>query len=188
MKWYHGSPIRQLKEFKIDNPRFQSVEGQGLYLTPDYKIARGYAGSEGSVYEVELQTSAIFDATEKTEFLYCLELVSKKIEFNLMDLDFIELTIESLVSGEYQITDEYNAGFAWQIKNLLLNDERFSSLTDGDEKIEIMQNEIKNYLSKHHIIKYVDKNLGLVKICKDPQVVCISKEIVVGSTEEENYL
>ena len=53
MKLYHGSLANNIKKFNLDNPRFdRPIEGFGIYLTPEYEIARGYAGESGSVRQL----------------------------------------------------------------------------------------------------------------------------------------
>jgi hypothetical protein len=44
MNLYHGSPVHGLTEFSIENPRFEPVEGSGVYLTQDYRVARIFGG------------------------------------------------------------------------------------------------------------------------------------------------
>ena len=134
MKLFHGSPNYGITEFSIEKQRYEPVEGVGVYLTTEYKIARGYAGSEGCVYICEVKNGAIFDATQSEEFEFLFEQVSKRSGVDLMALEYIKPTIKGLVSGQFQISDDCT-GLFWQIKNLLFNDEGFCQRTDGDKKI-----------------------------------------------------
>lgn len=190
MKIYHGSPNQNIDKFSLDNePRYNSVEGRGVYMTVDYKIARGYAGSEGSIYVCELKTSAIFDATDDEEFNYLIELISKKINFSIKDVDYLKETISGLVSGEYRISDDDGGeGLFWQIKNLLLNTEKFCSLTNSDSLLEEIREFLREYMTQHPIIKYNDKNLGLIYLGKNSDYIKIINEIKVGSQEDEDLL
>lgn len=188
MKLYHGSPVKNIKEFNLDQTRFEPVEGSGIYFTIDYKIARGYAGSEGSVYLCLLKNNAIFDATNKDEFTFLIELMSNSINYNLLSLDFINETINSFIDGQYKITDDSISGIFWQFKNLLLNDEKFTSLNDFEEKLTKLKEFIKEYIDQHSVLKYFDKNLGLIFLAKDPSIIKIIEEIEVGSEQEETFL
>ena len=188
MKLYHGSPIQGITEFEIENPRFEPVEGTGVYLTPKYSLARGYAGSEGAVYICEFKTNAIFDATNKNEFIFLFQKISKKIKYNIMKLNGINETINGLFSGQYQITDESSSGVTWQLRNLLLNDEIFNELPNADDKLETMKSEVKEYFEQHPILKYNDKTLGLIYVCRNPSVLKIVGWVDVGSKEDTELL
>jgi hypothetical protein len=188
MNLYHGSPVHGLTEFSIENPRFEPVEGSGVYLTQDYRVARRFAGSEGCVYVCKLKSDCVFDATSKNEFKTLLQKISKKIGFNLFSLEHIDQTITGLVSGQYQITGHSSSGFSWQIGDLLSNNSSFLSIENNDEKLELVKNEIDDYLNQHPILKYNDKNLGLVYLCRDPQILKISETIDVGSDAELELL
>ena len=188
MKLYHGSPVKNITEFHLDTPRFESVEGRGVYLTENYKLARGYAGAEGSVYICQFKNQAIFDATSKEEFYYLIQKVSKDINFDLNSLEFLSLTLEGMVSGQYQITNEQGQGLTWQIKNLLYNDEGFNEEPNGEEKIKKLEDTIEEYLSQHSVIKYQDKTLGLIYLAKDPSILKIMQEVEIGSHEDESLL
>lgn len=188
MKIYHGSPCVTIKEFNLDNKRYELVEGDGVYFTQDYRIARKYAGSEGAIYVCSLRSSAVFDATNPEEYSSLFESISKKINFDLTSLDYIEETIENLVSGQYLINDEIGMGLSWQIINLLNNDENFVSLKDSEEKIQIVKSEIAQYLQDHGVWKYNDKLMGLIMLCRNPTLIKIDEIIMVGSKEDENLL
>jgi hypothetical protein len=188
MKLYHGSPKQGITEFCFDNPRYQSVEGAGVYLTNDYRVARGYAGSEGAVYVCELKPQAIFDATDPAEFTGLLARIGKDINFDVTSLDSMAVTIAGLVSGQYQITNEQGTGLNWQIRNVLINDENFCSLPDADEKLERIEQMVNEYMSEHSVLKYVDKLLGLVFVCRDASALKITGEVAVGSDDELPFL
>lgn len=188
MRLFHGSPSHTITEFSIENPRFESVEGTGVYLTTDYRIARGYAGSEGCVYVCELKDQAIFDATNVEEFEQLLLRVGKFINFNVLDVECMNLTVRGLVSGQYQITNEQGHGLNWQVRNVLLNNEAFCKLSDYDEKLEEISTQIQSYLDDHSVVKYMDKRLGLVFVCRNPSQLKIVGSIVVGSDEEIDLL
>lgn len=188
MKLYHGSPAKGISEFNLDSVRFESVEGKGVYLTPNYRLARGYAGAEGSVYICEIKGSAIFDATQIEEFNFLLTQASKVINFNLLFLDYIKPTIQGLVDGQYQITNEQGNGINWQLKNLLYNDDKFNSLNNQEEVIKSLEDYIEDYFSQHQVLKYKDKSLGIIFLAKDPLIIKILQEIEVGSDLEEDFL
>jgi hypothetical protein len=188
MKLYHGSPIHNLSEFQIDKPRYTPVEGAGVYLTLNYKIARGYAGSEGCVYVCELKSEAIFDATDGNEFRLLFSHISKAIGFELSEIQFFKETIQGLVSGQYQVSNDDGSGLFWQVKNLLLNEEKFTLLSDSDEKLELINSIIDDYLSQHPVLKYNDKGLGLVFVCRDPNLLKIVHSIDIGSDEDLDLL
>lgn len=190
MKIYHGSPNQNIEKFNIDNePRYNLVEGNGIYMTVDYKIARSYAGSEGSVYLCELITGAVFDATSEEEFNFVVDKISKKINYPIKNVDYYKETISGLVSGQYRISDDNKGeGLFWQIKNLLLNTEEFCSMKNSDTLIEDINEFLKEYMHQHPIIKYNDKNLGLIYLGKDANYIKIINEIKVGSKEDEDLL
>ncbi len=188
MKLYHGSPAKNIIEFNLDSVRFESVEGKGVYLTPSYNLARGYAGAEGSVYICSIKNGAIFDATQVEEFEFLLKQASKKINFNLLNLSYIKETLQGLAEGQYQITNEQGSGINWQLKNLLYNNEDFNSLNNQEELIKILEEYIEDYLQQHQIIKYKDKSLGIIFLAKDPLMVKILQEIEVGSSLDEDFI
>lgn len=188
MKLYHGSPTQNISEFHLDTPRYQSVEGSGVYLTESYKIARGYAGSEGSVYVCEFSKSNIFDATNESEFKFLFERVSKIIKFDLMKVEYINETIAGFIKGQYRINNDTNDGINWQIKNLLLNDDSFNDLENQDEILEQIFEVVDEYLNDHFMIKYIDPGLGIVYVCRDPNYIKIAQEIVIGSPEDIELL
>jgi hypothetical protein len=191
MKLYHGSPIKGITEFHLNTEeRYASVEGRGLYLTDSYSIARSYAGSEGSVYELKIKNLAIFDATSSEEFNFCLETLSKKINFNLLNLEYVKETIDGLISGQYRITDSGDGGFAWQIKNLLDSDDFFMNerSNDSDEVYKTIYSYLNEYLKEHSILKYNDLKLGEIYLCFEPERLIIDKEIEISSKDDEKRI
>lgn len=183
MKLWHGSPARGIQEFNLDNIRFESIEGYGTYLTPTYSIARSYAGAEGSVYQCEVR-GAIFDGTSREEYKSLIQDISKKIKFDLTSLEYISSTIDGLISGEYQISDHDGYGMTWQILNVLDADDRYHELDNGDEIKEEIKELIRDYMDQHDAIKYHDKKLGLVVVCKNPTVIKIVDEVEIGSDQD----
>jgi hypothetical protein len=187
MKLYHGSPVRNITEFHLENIRFESVEGYGTYFTHDYRIAREYAGSEGSVYECQIN-GAVFDATSTEAFCLMISQINNKIKFDLNSVEYLKETINGLVQGQYQISDHAKSGLTWQILNLLDNNESFHSIDNKEEIIQIIQQHIKEYMADHCALKYIDLKLGITYVCKDPSCIKILKEITIGSIEDEESL
>lgn len=186
-RWYHGSPIKGLTNFVIDKPRYDSLEGNGVYLTQSYSIARGYAGSEGSVYEVEL-TGAILDMTTTEEIDQMVNMASKIAEIDVRQLGFAQETFVAILKGQYQIGPHKGMGIGWQIKNLLLNNEEFITQEGADDKALAVETKINEYLMEHDAWLYEDTKLGLVVVVKNPEKVIPIKEIEVGSKEDEALL
>lgn len=189
MKLYHGSPYQNIKEFNLDRPRFENpTEGFGIYLTEQYKVARDYAGSEGSIYVCELTNQATFDSTQIEEYEFILKKISKQIKFDLLKLDYMDLTLKNLVHGQYQISTIEGTGFSWQIKNLLYNNEAFLSLKNSEEITDLVVKLIEEYLAEHYTLKYNSGNIGTVYVVRDPSIIKINKEIVIGSKEDEENI
>lgn len=188
MKLYHGSPSHDITEFKLDNPRFNPVEGSGVYFTKDYRIARGYAGSEGCVYICEFTNHSIFDATSEDEFKNLFKKISKKIGWNILKLPYINETIKGMINGSYKIVDDGDSGISWQIRNLLYNNDEFNKLENPDEITDQVSSMIKDYFSEHFILKYNDKSLGLIFLCKEPSIIKIVDKVTIGSDEDEALL
>lgn len=189
MKLYHGSPVKGIIEFSKDAPsRFQSIEGDGLYISPDYKIARSYAGSEGSVYEISLNKNLILDLRTDEEFLDMIKKISDKTGIDILKLDGITNTLEGLVSGHYRIRPSGDSGFNWQIKQLLDANEDFTLRNDCEEIYEIIDSYIIDYFSYHDVMIYNDLKLGIVYLSMNPEKVLILKEIQVCTEDEHDYL
>lgn len=186
-KWYHGSPIRNISGFVVDQPRYDSLEGNGVYLTQSYTIARSYAGREGSVYEVEI-SGAILDMTNREELDRMVKQASNIVGFDIMKLELIPGTIEEILNGRYQIGNHKGMGVGWQIKNILLNEESFITKYGADEQALSVETKINEYLHNHDAWLYEDSKLGLVLIVKNPDKVKPIKEIIVGSTDDESNL
>jgi hypothetical protein len=186
-KWYHGSPVKNITQFVVDQPRYDSLEGNGVYLTKSYGIARGYAGSEGSVYEVEV-SGAILDMTNREELNRMVKMASKIVGFDVSQLALIPETLAEIISGRYQIGNHKGMGVGWQIKNILLNEESFISKPGADEQALLVENTINDYLHEHDAWLYEDTKLGLVMVIKNPDKVKPVQEIEVGSPEDEAFL
>lgn len=185
--WYHGSPVKGIKSFVVDRPRYDSIEGQGVYLSQSYAIARGYAGPEGSVYEVELQ-GAILNMTSEDEIENMVSIASKIVGFNVRTLELAEETFKEIIQGRYQIGPHKGMGVGWQIKNLLLNHEPFIILEGADDKSLEVEVKINEYLMSHDAWLYEDTKLGLVIVVKNPEKVRPIKEIEVGTSSDEENL
>lgn len=186
-KWYHGSPVKNITLFVVDQPRYDSLEGNGVYLTQSYSVARSYAGSEGSVYEVEV-SGAILDMTNREELDIMVKIASKIVGFDVLKLALMAETLEEIINGRYQIGNHKGMGVGWQIKNILLNEESFITKPGADEQALDVETKINEYLHSHDAWLYEDTKLGLVMIIKNPDKVKPTKEIIVGSTEDESSL
>lgn len=185
--WFHGSPVKQIKSFVIDKPRYDSLEGSGVYLTQSYAVARGYAGSEGSVYELEV-SGAILDLTTMDELNHMVKMASKIAGVNVRKLEYTEDTLKEITQGRYQIGSHKGMGIGWQIKNILLNNEAYISKPGSEEKALAVETKINEYLNEHDAWLYEDTKLGRVMVVKNPSKVVLLKEIEVGSEEDENNL
>lgn len=62
--WWHGSPDRKIETFDPDKTK-RGVYGRGVYVTRRKDIAEGYAGENGRVYPVHIDTSRTLDLTTK---------------------------------------------------------------------------------------------------------------------------
>lgn len=185
--WYHGSPVKGIKSFVIDKPRYDSLEGAGVYLTKSYGIARGYAGPEGSVYEVEV-SGAVLDLTTMIEIEHMVKMASKIAGVNVKKLEYAQETFESILQGRYQIGSHKGMGIGWQIKNILLNNESYISQAGAEEKALAVETKINEYLNEHDAWLYEDTKLGVVMVVKSPEKVLVVNEIEVGTTEDEERL
>lgn len=186
--WFHGSPVKNIKAFIITpESRYDSMEGRGIYLTKDYKIARGYAGSEGSVYEVEVKGS-LLDMTTDDDLNRMIKMASEISGVDLTKLEGAENTFQGIRSGWFQIGDHAGLGVGWQLKNLLLNDEEFLQDRDGDAKALEVESKINEYLNEHDLWLYEDSKLGQVLLVKNPDKVKPAREIEVGSDDDVEML
>lgn len=192
MQVFHGSPARGIVKFELRESRFESLEGTGLYCTLDYRVARKYAGSEGSVYKCELLSTNVFDATEAEEFETLFTKLSKAIGFKINSCSNFNKLVSFFVKGQYQITDEQNTGLYFQIERFLENDEIFVEKFQDEtseiyEKIKIFLNE---YMSQFSIMKYNsgDSKLGLVYIVRNCDLISILEEIEIGSDKDIDNL
>lgn len=182
-KWYHGSPVKNIKQFVIDQPRYDSLEGNGIYLTRSYDIARGYAGETGSVYEVEVSGS-LLDMTNPEELEKMVTMASQIVGFDVKKIELIPETLAEIMNGRYQIGNHKGMGVGWQIKNILLNEEQFITKPGADEKALLVETTINNYINSFDSWLYEDTKLGLILLIKNPDKAKPTKEIVVGSGDD----
>ena len=189
MKLFHGSPNKFITEFSLEAPsRYTPLEGNGLYLTADYKIARSYAGSEGSVYEVNVAKLKTLDFSTREEFDFILNELSRYIQKDLSKLEGLENTIEGLMSGHYRIRPGRDAGLNFQIKNLLDSDEIFHEQSDTQDILDKLDSWLYEYFNNYSVMKYHDLKLGIVWLGLKPEQIKIVKEINVCSEDEHEYL
>jgi len=190
---YHGSPKRGIKKFDMSIRRFDSpTEGAGIYLTTSYKMARDYAGSSGSIYVCSLKSGNIFDATTKSGTSWIMETISSVFKEHKISLDKISKNhlvdeVSDIISGRGSATNAFA-----NVRNILLNEESFVTLENYEEILDSIQTDFDLYYEKHPIVKYKDKSLdngkATIYVVKDPNVVHIENEIVVGSEDEIKFL
>lgn len=90
---YHGSPTQNLTE--LDSSFCNSVEnleGEGLYFTTDYNLAKDYALvlneiKEGSVYSVEVDDTCLLDLTTIDAQDKFFKIISEKTGYDLKSHD-----------------------------------------------------------------------------------------------------
>lgn len=181
---YHGSPTQGIEEFVIDKKHSRHElphEGEGIYLTEDPEIARGYAGPEGSVYTCTLRSGATFDATDPKEFTRCLRLAKEEageIRMSPESAKMIRQIIKRAADGDSGITN-----FGDQVRLILSNDEIACTTEGSDEKISKTRDVIDAYIEEHPIIKYYDSQIGkgekLIFVVRDASLIHITGEVPV---------
>jgi hypothetical protein len=184
MELYHGSPTQGITEFVIDSKYKRHElphEGEGIYLTEDRDIARGYAGPEGSLYICKLRSGATFDATDGAEFTRCLRLARKEVgEIKILpkSAKMIRQTIKRAAKGDYGVTN-----FGDQVRLILSNDELATSEEGSDIKIDKTSEIIDAYIQEHPIVRYYDSQIGkgdkLIFVVRDPRLIRIENEILI---------
>jgi GNAT superfamily N-acetyltransferase/8-oxo-dGTP pyrophosphatase MutT (NUDIX family) len=188
---YHGSPTQGLTDLFYD-PAFTRrdagtlVEGEGVYLTESYRVARGYAGSEGSIYEVKLKADGVFLADKKQSYLDIYKSVQKKFKINLARME-TKWCIERSMDGTGSVT-----GFGDSIRQVLVNDESFVTNPDNENKAEEIQEFINQEIAGWPVVRYLDPNIDdgrthvyVVRQDSPGQHIQIVREIVVMSDEDE---
>ena len=187
MKVFHGSPSIDIDSFNLDNIRYQSLEGLGVYFTPDYRVARKYAGSEGAVYLCSFKSSYILDATSIDSFDELFENIKAHLKIDIVKNKNFKVFLKNLTSGQYQISNHNNEGLTSHILRILKKDESIDS-DFLDEQESVLNEIVDDFLNGYSIIKYLDTNKEIVFICKKPELIKIEKVIVVGSDDDINYL
>lgn len=193
MYLFHGSPARNIDHFKLENSRYQSLEGTGIYFTLNYRFARKYAGSEGSIYKCTIKTDSYFDATQENDFIYLFEKISQLISYDILKLKDFNKLISGLLKGQYEINEENNQGLSSHLIRFLKKDENFFSHFESDDIDQIFENItkfIKNYMSQYSVMKYNsgEPSVGAFFIVRDCSLISIRSEIEVGSDLDIEYL
>ena len=191
---YHGSPTAGLTDLFYD-PEFarmdvnELVEGAGVYLTESYRVARSYAGSEGSVYEVKLKAASVLRADQEQNYLDLLERAGKQFQVDLSGIDFHH-PIDRCVEGRGSVTN-----FGEAVRMILLNEESFVMDTANEDKAEQIRDFINQDISEWPVVRYLDPNIDdgrthvyVVRQDQPGQHVRIVREIPVGSPEDEEML
>lgn len=184
MEYYHGSPTHGIEKFTLDEKHRRHEaphEGEGIYLTEDFEIAKHYAGSEGAVYTCKLASSPVFDATDPEEFTRCLRLAREEageVDVTPETAKMIRQTIQRIMKGDWGVTN-----FGEQVRQMLLNDELAVTMEDGDTRIAKTKEVINAYMDEHPVVKYYDSQIGngkkLILVVRDPSLVKITSETPV---------
>lgn len=192
MYLFHGSPARNIEKFKLESSRYQSLEGTGVYFTMNYRLARKYAGSEGSIYKCELKVNSFFDATTADDFTDLFEKISKLIGMDILKIEGCSKLINGLTKGQYEINDEQELGLFFHVKRMLSNSEKFNSKFEDnlDETLTEIKEFISNHMSQYPVMKYNsgEPHLGAFFIVRDCSLIAIRSEIEVGSDLDIEYL
>jgi oligoribonuclease (3'-5' exoribonuclease) len=192
---YHGSPTQGLTDLFYD-PAFTRrdagtlVEGDGVYLTESYRVARGYAGAEGSIYEVQLKATAVFLADKKKSYLDIYRQVKKKFGIDLAKMKHTDWDIKRCQEGRGSVTN-----FGDSIRHILLNDEGFATDPANADKPEEIRDFINQEIAEWPVVRYLDANIDdgkthvyVVRQDTPGQHIKIIREIVVMSNEDEEAL
>lgn len=183
MKVYHGSPTKGLSHlvFKKEHSRFYEnlVEGEGIYLTEDYEVAKGYASSGGSIYHVKFISGPILDATKSIQFEKVLSEVSQELGIkNLATVRYVHETIESVIEGSSSISK-----FGKSIQLIIDNDEKMMPVVEsrgGYDFSETVATEIQKKIDEFAIIKYVDRGINnassIIYIVRNADAIAVEKE------------
>jgi hypothetical protein len=186
MKAYHGSPKSGLKQLEF-NPSFSRflenlAEGEGIYLTEDMEVAKGYA-SGGSIYEVELNSSNVLDARIDQGFIQILDDVAEhfRLGFSLMTIAYVHESIEAIIDGRSSISE-----FGNTIRIILDNDEvtmMYFEENGGYEKTTEIANDIQNKINAFDGFKYIDQGINqggsTIYVIKNSDIISIKKEIKI---------
>jgi hypothetical protein len=187
MKVYHGSLKSGLKKLESD-PSFARfkvenlVEGEGVYLTEDLEVAKGYA-SGGSIYEVEIESNNILDARYDKDFIQILEDTSGNfnLQFNISSINYVYATIESIISGNSSISD-----FGNSIRLILDNDEitmMYFEENGGYEMTNDIAKFIQDKINGFDGFRYLDQGINqgqsIIYVIKNSSVLSIKKEIKI---------
>ncbi|AMN31101.1 hypothetical protein [Clostridium perfringens] len=162
----HGSN-KIFKQFEISEGLIQHnkqnlVEGIGIYMTKNKKVASSYGQY---VYVIKVDDEYIIDFTDKSVIYRFVETLSDKINVELPKYMDIEYWIEGILEGEISIMQGFE-----EIKNNLLSNDYFM-LKKGHRVtyknnciFKELEDEYKKLLKS--IVKYYDKSLGEVYICR----------------------
>lgn len=163
---YHGTN-KIFEEFKINkelsNFRYSELmEGLGVYMTTSKEIASGYGQY---IYEVEIDDKDIFDSTSKEEMIDIIRMISKRVDFDIESMIDVSDLCDGVESGDISVSELYK-----EINDLLDSNEelyiRYSDrLTyDDDDLFNQIEEAYLDIIPS--VIKYYDKGLGIVYICK----------------------
>lgn len=177
MKLYHGSN-RLFKEFKISKElkNFGEdvlAEGIGIYMTENKNVASSYGAY---IYEIEVDEKNIFDATSEEEIINIIRKVSNLVDFDIENMIDIYDLCEGIKEGDLSVTELYK-----EINDLL--DSKEELYINYADRVEDYENGLFGQIEKAYlnllpsIIKYNDKSLGVVYICKKDENKIIIKNI-----------
>lgn len=153
MKLYHGSEIKGLKSIRSEFFSEDGFEGQMIYLTDSFEVAKDYAGDKGSVYEVEVGE--------------CLDLTSKeKVEkflmpvFEKLNIDFNSL--EYLDAGTNHVLNHHGKNGVWSlgldVSQVLKFEPKFKARADLKELTSFLEKEINAAIQAHETWKIRDND------------------------------
>lgn len=91
MKLYHGSPRKHLKSLESQHgSTIENLEGEGIYFTTDFELAKSYATCDsgvGSVYTVEIDDSELLDLTTEDGRERFFDEISSQVNYDLRSHD-----------------------------------------------------------------------------------------------------
>ena len=175
---YHGSRFQNLTSLDFDKERSRAelTEGDGIYLTDSYKVAAEYAGSEGSVYKLEI-FCPIFKAYERESFQNVLNEMENEYSIKFSSIAYVDSTIDTVVEGRSSIQN-----FGNSIKLILDNDEDFVRLSEkkgldlSDQIAKNIRDKIHGYNAWAYYDEAIDQGKSLVYLVKNSSVIQIVDE------------
>lgn len=194
--WYHGSSA-EFDQFKNNNQNIATGRtfGFGTYLTDDLERARGYAGENGFIYEVEPQLNKALSSNEITlsheEVSKILTGLSKQ---QIEDDGYPYLISDYGVGEPTEEWSEYNEQMVSEIADKVFESSEndtdvINELNNTGGDPDLVAKEL-NKMGRTHIINTIDFEEGPSQelIVQDTQNLRITNKYAVNSENKINKI